>query len=256
MKEIKQISGILNIGNNSNKKRYKVERICPKHGKYIASVCEELIDGKFVKKWESQCYECKREKNAAEIWEQYQEEQWNINFKKSGIPEISKENRINNYRVDSQEQANARRHVIQWVNKDIRNLILAGKTRTGKTHLCVGGLRGASMNNHSVKYILESDLILMVKDSYISNKTSEYRILNEFGEYDFLVIDEIGRSMGTDKDKQIIRNLIIKRFNNNKSTAMASNLRLNDFNAYFGDVVYGKFRANCNEINCVWESFK
>ena len=177
-------------------------------------------------------------------------------FENSNIPILSKGNQINNYEIKSQEQSKARNVILDWVYENTKNILLAGKTRTGKTHLLVGALRGAAMQGKTIQYVLESDLVLKIKDSYTNQQSSEYRIQQEYANYDFLVIDEVGRSSGTEKDKQIIRNLIIKRFNNNKSTAIASNLKMSDFNDYFGDVVYGKFRSSCQEVNCVWDSYE
>lgn len=233
----------------------RVERTCPIHGKYTAIVTGRLRNGEAVDLHEASCGKCREAEYKKNLIEEYENAQWMKAFENSGIPEISRENKINNYEVHSQEQINARQAVIDWVKQKNRNILLTGKTRTGKTHLLVGSLRGAAMYGHSIQYILETDLIFKIKDSYTNPNSSEYKILEEYSNYDFLVVDEIGRAAGTEKDKQIIRNLIIKRFNNNKSTAIASNLQLRDFNEYFGDVVYGKFRSSCKEINCVWESY-
>lgn len=234
----------------------RVERVCPIHGKYTSIVTGRLRNGKYVDLHEAGCKKCRDLEYKKKTIAEYENSKWNKAFEKSGIPEISKENKINNYEVKSQEQIKARQYVIDWVNHKNRNIILTGKTRTGKTHLLVGALRGAAMYGNSIQYVLETDLVLKIKDSYTNLNSSEYKIQEEYSNYDYLVIDEIGRASGTEKDKQIIRNLIIKRFNNKKSTAIASNLKLGDFNDYFGDVVYGKFRSSCFEINCVWESYE
>ncbi|MDC7250466.1 MAG: ATP-binding protein [Sphaerochaetaceae bacterium] len=234
----------------------RVERICPKHGKYTALICGKLVDGEIVNQNELGCSRCRDEEYQRIANSEYEKSIWLKAFADSGIPAFSKENKVNEYKIYSQEQVVARNSIVSWVKGDLRNILFAGKTRTGKTHLLVGALRGAALQGNTIKYILESDLVLKIKDTYTSKNSSEYQIQQEYSNYDYLVIDEVGRATGTDKDKEIIRNLIIKRFNNKKSTAISSNLKMSDFNEYFGDVVFGKFKVSCQEINCVWESYE
>ncbi len=234
----------------------KVERVCPIHGKYTAIVTGKLRNGQIVAKSESGCKKCRELEYLQNLNEEYEKSIWMKAFDESGIPEVSKEDKINKYEIYSQEQINARNAILNWVSGVTRNVLFAGKTRTGKTHLLVGALRGAALKGKTIQYVLESDLVLEIKDSYSSQKNSEFKIQQKYSSFDYLVIDEVGRATGTDKDKEIIRNLIIKRFNNKKSTAIASNLKLSEFNEYFGDVIYGKFKVSCQEINCVWDSYK
>jgi len=239
----------------------KIERVCPRHGKYTALVIGEVAEGGTAEKGpychehEMPCPVCKEEAARAEVARIYEEGQWKSTYAKAGVPEKYKTVSLHGYQIYADGQQEAVHACLDWVGGKFYNLIACGRTRTGKTHLLCSSLRGVAMHHDSVLYAEEADILRSIKSSYSDNNSSEYQIINKYKNVKYLVIDEMGRSQWTNKDIEILSDIILKRHAELKYTALATNLLYDELKNRFDDAIWGKLEASSKAIIGTWESF-
>ena len=99
-------------------------------------------------------------------------------------------------------------------------LLMTGARGTGKTHLGVSAVR--ALKGH---YVNMEDLIYKVESSLnFKSPQTEEEIFKFYTEVDFLVIDEIGRSLKREKETEILSYILRKRYDNQLPVIVISNL--------------------------------
>lgn len=150
---------------------------------------------------------------------------------RSGIKERHQHCTFDNYRVTCDQQAEAlvgaRFYRDNFDNKLC--FIFHGTPGTGKNHL-------ASAIGHELMGMSVSVLIMTVSEIYNSiyatynySPRTEMDVYRDLCSFDLLVIDEVGRTTDqrrSDKERQIIDEVIDQRYNENKSTGLITNLGL------------------------------
>lgn len=97
---------------------------------------------------------------------------------------------------------------------------MTGARGTGKTHLGVSAVR--ALKGH---YVNMEDLIYKVESSLnFKSPQTEEEIFKFYTEVDFLVIDEIGRSLKREKETEILSYILRKRYDNQLPVIVISNL--------------------------------
>ncbi|GHT89450.1 hypothetical protein FACS1894137_18720 [Spirochaetia bacterium] len=107
-------------------------------------------------------------------------------------------------------------------NHNGRKLVMLGNNGTGKNHLAASILKITGGVIHTV-YEIE----LMLHQSY-SGETQEWRVLSHLCETKLLVIDEIGRTKGTDWELNWLSHVINKRHENLMPLVLISNNHLKE----------------------------
>jgi DNA replication protein DnaC len=137
-----------------------------------------------------------------------------------------------------------------------KNIIIYGPPGTGKTHL----LWALVKDNPAAQYWKLSDIIRRVKCSFAPTaRESEEYILNELAGVKILIIDEIGRQIGSVFEAVFIFDLLDTRYNNYWPTILCSNLPLygaDSIAAYIGSAAMDRINENAVKINCDWGNYR
>ena len=240
----------------------RTTKTCQIHGEYTCRVIgflkkgTKFEDGQFINTYESQCPECERLQVIERTALTLQDNKWKQEYSNAGIPERFKEASLKKFVVYDDKQKQAIKLVKSWINGEFYNLIALGRGGTGKTDLMCASLRNLAYLKHSVKYITEEQFCSEIKESYSNfNNLTEQSIKDKYYAYDYLVIDEIGRSVGTPKDINLIKTIIINRYENLKHTALASNLDEVELKKRYDEAVYRKLTESSETFLATWKSY-
>jgi len=116
-----------------------------------------------------------------------------------------------------------KQHVITAVNfarNPTGKLVMLGPNGTGKTHLAISILK---MTGGVIYTTYE--IGLMLRQTY-KGESQEYDVLKDLCETEMLVIDEIGRSKGSDWELNWLSHIINKRHENMRPLILISNRHL------------------------------
>ena len=80
----------------------------------------------------------------------------------------------------------------------------------------------------------------------------EQETIDEYGECKLLILDEIGRQKGTEFERNLIFEIIDKRWNNMLPTTVIGNIGKQEFVALYEAATLDRLRPETVELN--WES--
>ena len=144
-----------------------------------------------------------------------------------------------NWIADTPEQKKAVETIKQAWNK---NLFINGKNGTGKTHLAM------CLAKEGAVYCLLPELFRLVRE----NLDDEQKTINNFGSCKLLILDEVGRQKGTDFERNLLFEIIDKRWNNMLPTTMIGNLSSKEFSDLCGTAILDRLRPEI--VNFTWGS--
>jgi len=116
------------------------------------------------------------------------------------------------------------------------NILLAGWSGTGKSHIAKALALAGCVANHRVRYTT-SEQMLMALNASLVDDTLE-RELKQFTRPDLLVIDEVGleqveRTVASRSG--LMQKVLLPRYNEHRSTIITSNIEWKDWGDYLGD---------------------
>lgn len=131
-------------------------------------------------------------------------------------------------------------------------LILTGKRGTGKTHL-----GAAAVRDKLGYYVVMGDLIYKIESSlnFKSDQTEE-EVFRDFATKDFLVIDEIGRSLKREKEIEILSYILRKRYDNRLPTIIITNLEKRVLLKTVGEAVADRLCETGTTVEFTGESYR
>ncbi len=125
-----------------------------------------------------------------------------------------------------------------------QNLLLLGKTGTGKTHLACAFLNQYRDNRIYIPFYKISELKI--------NAPHEFdRLLS----CNYLVIDEYG-VLASDFNNNLLFYIINERYNNEKPTMIISNLTVEKFKDSTSDAVKSRLKEDVITKICDWEDYR
>lgn len=173
---------------------------------------------------------------------------------KSGVPRFLWYDSLETYHPRTEEEKSNFEKIMTFVKKDDNHstLILSGKCGTGKSHL------GAGIILSSGGKMIDADTLLLQIDSGDNFKSSENKleILSRFSSYKMLVIDEIGRTMDSVKEKGYLSYILRNRYNNRLPTVLISNLSKKELIKFFGEAIYDRLKETCIYLEFTGESYR
>lgn len=236
--------------------------LCPIHGEYQSRLIGTLAsnttieDEKYVNTYQSPCPLCADFEAQKKMSAAIEESDWKNNYELAGVPERFKESSIKNYVIYDDKQNLAIEKVKGWIRGEFYNLIALGRGGTGKSDLICASIRNLAFLKKSVKYVTEEQFCSDIKATYSNfNNLTEQDVKNKYYAYDYLVIDEVGRSAGSEKDINLIKTIIINRYENLKRTALVSNLTREDLEKRYDAAVYRKLMESSETFLATWESY-
>lgn len=188
--------------------------VCVKHGEY-ESVGTIGMD---QNPWYSGCPACllenderrKKEYEAREekerIEREAEDERRRIsNLRSMGIEPAYYEATLDTFIAETPEQQHNVKRVREIIHGDIKKIIMLGLNGTGKTHLACAAVQALEG-----KIITMYEISAMIRASYNGGET-ELAIVERLSEYSLLVIDEMGRTKGSEAESNWLSFVIDKR---------------------------------------------
>jgi DNA replication protein DnaC len=125
-----------------------------------------------------------------------------------------------------------------------KNLFIIGGNGTGKTYLAM------CLVKDGATYCLVPELFRTVRE----NLNSEQKTIDEYGTCKLLILDEVGRQKGTDFERNLLFEIIDKRWNNMLPTTIIGNIDKREFADLYGLAIVDRLRPETVEFN--WESMR
>lgn len=179
-----------------------MKQICKKHGPYESETVE-LFGHKIC---ETGCPKCEAEATAKEEEARIQNEilMRKENLIRDGIEPEFFQATLENYKPETQSEKEALQAAKDLDCGKIRKLLLLGGNGTGKTHLA----DALAIRHHGIR-ITMFELSSKIRAGFNCGQ-SELSTLNELLSREFIAIDEIGRTKGSDAEKNWLSYLLDK----------------------------------------------
>lgn len=178
---------------------------------------------------------------------------WN-KTSESGVPLRFHECCFENFECHNQVEEKRKKTVIDFVERENNDgvLLMTGDKGTGKTHLGTAAVR--AMLGH---YVTMEDLIYKVESSLnFKSPMTEEQVFKDYSTKGFLVIDEIGRSIKSEKETELLSYILRKRYDNQLPTIVISNLDKKTLLKKLGEAVVDRLKEVATSIEFTGDSYR
>lgn len=229
--------------------RHPQYRECDRHGRYPISMVDEHDVVRYLP---PVCPVCAAEKTSRRLMEI------------AAIPKRYIACGFDNYTVDvpgQQEVLDVCRAYAERFEDKARNgssLILCGNPGTGKNHLASAIAHTALSKGHSVLHVTAYDIIARIRQTWRreNNKGTELEVIRGFAEVDLLIIDEVGKTFGSDGEKVHLFEVIDHRYRDMKPTIILSNKGVDGVEKYLGTAAFDRLCQNGKLLIFDWKSHR
>lgn len=109
-----------------------------------------------------------------------------------------------------------------------RNLIMVGRTGTGKTHLACAVIKNVLETRRFARYVTSEEMAGEIAGAWTKPDDSEASAIWRYTDYDLLVLDEYGLHDRHENRLQLVHKVLYARYDAGKPTMLISNMPLND----------------------------
>ena len=231
---------------------FETTQLCRIHQELMINVfgrvvCQSCVNGQMEQFNE----EYEAEKNARTL---------SLKMAHAGIPKRHAASGFQNYFVQHKGQEFARttceKYVLDFKDGKFRNMLLVGRTGTGKTHLGSAILKNIIVKDWEATYLNSSELAEDIASAYRRNGDSEDEALKRYVKKDLLIIDEYGLHDRAEKRPQLLESVhkvLLARYDEMKPTIVISNLSLAEVQADLGDRLWSRFQhGGLDLVECDW----
>lgn len=178
-------------------------------------------------------------------------------FAGSMLPARHETSGFKNYLVEHDEQRIAKLGCHDFAKDQVkgikRNLIMVGRTGTGKTHLACAVARNVLDARKYVRYITSEDMANEIANAWTKPDDSEASAIYRFTEYDLLILDEYGLHDQYEKRLALVHKVLYSRYDAKKSTMLISNWTIEQLKENLGDRLWSRFQHDgLTIVNCNW----
>ncbi|MEB5477284.1 ATP-binding protein [Acinetobacter pollinis] len=176
------------------------------------------------------------------------------------LPHRHKHCAFENYRTDHDGQANAKAESIRFyqgfLRKKMRNLVMVGRTGTGKTHLACALARNLLAKKQNIRYITSEDMVNKIAETWSKKQLGETEasMIARFVDCDLLILDEYGLHDQHETRLQLVHKVLYARYNARKPTMLISNFTKQQLQENLGDRLWSRFQEDhMTMVECDWE---
>ncbi|MCR2829081.1 ATP-binding protein [Acidithiobacillus ferrooxidans] len=229
--------------------RHPQYRECARHGRYPISMVDERDAIRYMS---PVCPVCAAEQASRRLMES------------AAIPKRYIDCGFDNYVVDVPGQQTAldvcrdyADHFEEYARKG-SCLILCGNPGTGKNHLASAVAHVVLTKGHSVLQVTAYDIIARIRQTWqrgIGNST-ELEVIRGFAEVGLLIIDEVGKTFGSDGERVHLFEVIDHRYRDLKPTLILSNENIGGVEKYLGPAAFDRLCQNGGLLLFDWQSHR
>ncbi|WDZ50204.1 ATP-binding protein [Acinetobacter vivianii] len=176
------------------------------------------------------------------------------------LPDRHAESGFKNYSVTHEGQRNAKAECHAYAkdfnNPDVkqkRNLIMYGRTGTGKTHLACAIARNVLDKRSYARYVTSEDMANEIATAWKKTDDSEASAVFRFTDYDLLIIDEYGLHDQHESRLQLVHKVLYSRYDAKKPTVLISNWTEAQLKESLGDRLWSRFQHDgLTVVECNW----
>lgn len=236
---------------------------CPKHGHFVGDMFEAF--GTTVKTRCPQCQEEERLEQERVLHAETQRKKAKSvdhNAETAQIPKRFADKTLDGFVVTDDATRIAveivRNYVKTWDDKLATgdSLVICGNAGTGKTHLACAMAKDIINQGATVTYTKSADIFRRVKDTYSHSDETVTQIYDELRQVDLLVVDEIGRNLGSDTEKMILFDIINARYEDCKPIILISNLCADETQNYITGAGFDRMREIAIFISLEGKSYR
>ncbi|WOB06530.1 ATP-binding protein [Piscinibacter gummiphilus] len=242
------------------------ELVCETHGAYLSHGTRLGLEHK-REIWTG-CQACvadataaaERDRLAAEAAARL--ERITASLQQSALPARFIGRTFDTYVAETEEQKTALAIVKSYAEKfpELRkrgqSLILAGGVGTGKSHLAAAAMQEL-MPEHTCLYTKVAGLLLMIRDTWRKDcDRTESQVMADLERIDLLVIDEVGVQSGTDAEKNLLFEVLDRRYLARRPTILITNLSRKEFETLVGDRIFDRLVEVARWVPFTWESYR
>lgn len=181
----------------------------------------------------------------------------NKHFEGARLPRRHQESGFSNYQVLNNGQQNAKAQCASFakdfIGDAVRNLIMVGRTGTGKTHLACAVARNVLDKRKYARYITSEDMADEIAKAWKITDDSEANAIHRFTDYDLLILDEYGLHDRHENRLQLVHKVLYSRYDEGKATMLISNLTLDELQKDLGDRLWSRFQHDgLTLVECNW----
>ena len=185
-------------------KEYNQPALITQFGIICAHYCEECVD-KYERK--QKAIENQIKKNRKKEW-----------LKAIGVKADYETATLGTYEAKTDSQKEALNACKLLKDGEIKKLILLGSNGVGKTHLA-----SALVKLMNGRIITAYEMFALYRSCF-SGQNSEIELLHKFSTYPLLVIDEFGRTKGSEAEENFLSAILAARHSDGLPTMILSNL--------------------------------
>ena len=241
---------------------------CSKHGRYTQTTYQS---GRITK-----CPGCERDNEKQRIEDENTKLKEAAEKRKSrridellgnsGIPKRFQNKTFDNYQlsIDNAKQEEVFNRVVAFSEEfkpsseeskpsqehSGRCIVMIGDTGTGKSHLaCAVASHVIKEYGGTARFTSVSEINRLVRESKGYNaKYSETEVIEAFGNYDLLIVDEVGIQSGSDAESRALFDVFNARYQNMKSTIVISNLNQVQVREALGQRIFDRLKEGGGEV--------
>lgn len=178
-------------------------------------------------------------------------------FAGAKLPERHAECGFKNYQVTNDGQQFAKESCLKFakaINSGTTgNMVLVGRTGTGKTHLACAVARNVLDTRKFARYVTSEQMATDIADAWKRADDNEASAIYRYTEYDLLIVDEYGLHDQHEKILQLVHKVLYARYDAKKSTMIISNWTLEQLKENLGDRLWSRFQHDgLTVVTCNW----
>jgi DNA replication protein DnaC len=143
-------------------------------------------------------------------------------------------------------------------NQRAGGLVLWGASGTGKTHLAIGLMRHCQSKGRSGYFIRAVSLMESLKRSIAAGaRSQDAGLIDRLSAVDVLVIDDVGKTPGTDFERSSLFHLLDNRWAYSRPTVITTNQQTGDLKDTITEAGFDRVTASgANIVRMEWGSYR
>lgn len=178
-------------------------------------------------------------------------------FEGARLPRRHANSGFKEYIAVNDGQRNAKAQCIRFVKDSLggmgRNLIMVGRTGTGKTHLACAVARNLLDQRKYARYVTSEDMANEIANAWKKADDSESSAIYRYTDLDLLILDEYGLHDQHEKRLELVHKVLYARYDEHKPTMLISNFGLDVLKENLGDRLWSRFQHDgLIVVECNW----